>query len=264
MDIVRDTFLSPFLLQMATFGAIDATERMAGPGSLVVKGEAHFTGVSEPLKLTGISASDSGAAMQASLSAAIPVAFALQSGFDSLKLERVNLDIESYEDKRVAQIVDAYAGRHTYEPGDRIDLFVVLRERSGAEVTRKIEYPTGVWMQNGPLSFTIADAMTSNLAEYRKFLGTPPKTPEQLVSTLNQLRPNTRAYIRVWRPDPSYAVQSADLPDPPASLAMIMAKTQSAPAGVVSAAGSTLDEIDIPVLDAVVSGSKTIQVEIKK
>ena len=42
MEIVDDRFLSPFLLQMSIFSAIDATERTVGSGSVLVKGQTGF------------------------------------------------------------------------------------------------------------------------------------------------------------------------------------------------------------------------------
>jgi hypothetical protein len=88
-----------------------------------------------------------------------------------------------------------------------------------------------------------------------------PKSPTQLVSFLNNLRPNTDAYVRVWRTDPAFQVQGQDLPDPPASVGLILARTQAAQ-GIWVPRGSKIDEIKIPTGDVVVSGSRTAQVEV--
>src|SRR5271165_3828270 len=42
MQMVNDRFLSPFLLQMAVFSAIDATERATGASSITVSGSIQF------------------------------------------------------------------------------------------------------------------------------------------------------------------------------------------------------------------------------
>ena len=42
MQMVNDTLLSPLLLQMAVFSAIDATERTVGASSIRVTGEIEF------------------------------------------------------------------------------------------------------------------------------------------------------------------------------------------------------------------------------
>ena len=53
------------------------------------------------------------------------------------------------------------------------------------------------------LNFTVADGDYSNALDYQQMAATPPKSPTQLVSFLNSLRPNTNAYVRVWRTDPA-------------------------------------------------------------
>jgi hypothetical protein len=84
-----------------------------------------------------------------------------------------------------------------------------------------------------------------------------------LISFLNNLRPNTNAYIRVWRTDPAFEVQGQDLPDPPPSVGLILAKTQTAQ-GAWMPRGSKVDELQIETGDVVVTGSKTAQVEVKE
>jgi len=90
-----------------------------------------------------------------------------------------------------------------------------------------------------------------------------PKSPTQLVSFLNNLRPNTNAYVRVWRTDPAFEVQGQDLPDPPPSVGLILAKAQAAQ-GAWFPRGSKVDELQIETGDVVVTGSKTAQVEVKE
>ena len=48
MQMVNDTLLSPLLLQMAVFSAIDATERTVGATSIRVTGQIEFQNASAP------------------------------------------------------------------------------------------------------------------------------------------------------------------------------------------------------------------------
>jgi len=54
------------------------------------------------------------------------------------------------------------------------------------------------------------------------------------------------------------------LPDPPASVAMILAGSQSSQAGITQSRNSKVGEIEIDGGDMVISGVKTVQVEIKE
>jgi len=92
----------------------------------------------------------------------------------------------------------------------------------------------------------------------------PPRSPAQLVSFMNSLRVNTQAYIRVWRADPAYDVQGETLPDPPPSVSMILARTQPSLSALPALLNSKIAELRIPGDGMVISGSKTIQVEVKE
>jgi hypothetical protein len=84
------------------------------------------------------------------------------------------------------------------------------------------------------------------------------------VTLLNSLRANTRAYVRVWRAEPGFQVQGEDLPDPPPSVAMFLGRRATAASGAGMTRNSKVAEIEIGVVNAVVSGTKTLQVEVKE
>ena len=60
MQMVNDPLLSPLLLQMAVFSAIDATERTVGATSIRVTGEIEFQNASAPLRINNMYAADNG------------------------------------------------------------------------------------------------------------------------------------------------------------------------------------------------------------
>jgi hypothetical protein len=65
--------------------------------------------------------------------------------------------------------------------------------------------------------------------------------------------------VRVWRQDPNFQLEGEDYPDPPPSLALILAATQTA----LQTRNSKVAEIEIDAGDVVISGTKTVQVEVK-
>jgi hypothetical protein len=81
---------------------------------------------------------------------------------------------------------------------------------------------------------------------------------------LNGLRGNTKAYLRIWRNDAAYTIDGRDLPSPPPSVAMILNRAQTQASGTPNLRGSKLAEIEIPAGDNVVTGSKTVTVEVKE
>ena len=260
MQMANDRFLAPLLVQMAVFSAIDANERAVGAASCRVNGEVEFQGSTPPLKLNNMFAGDANTAMQVSLSTAIPLAYVLQSAFSALEVKKVALNIETFAEKKQLQIDQVIAAPHDIRPGGNVRLTAILVGDNGTEVTRSVDYPVPVGAPAGPLYFTVADGNTTNLSEFRQILGTTPRTAEQLVHTVNKLRGNTKAYVRVWRAEPNFQIDGDDFPDPPPSLALILAASQN----VVELRNSKVSEFEISAGDAVISGSKTVRVDIKE
>jgi SpoIVB peptidase S55 len=264
MQMVDDPLLSPLLIQMAVFSTIDATERTVGASSIRVTGEIEFQNAPAPVKLNNMFAGDNGSAMQVSLSAAIPVAYVLQSGFDGLRLKKIALHLEASDRKKQVTIDAISVSRHELRAGEKVTLNVVLAAENGTETTSPVEYQVPIGAEPGTLYFTVADGNTANIADFRQILGMNPHSASQLIATVNSLHPNTKAYVRVWRADPAFQLEGADLPDPPASIALILAGSQSSLAGITQTRNSKIAEMEIDAGDMVVSGSKTIQVEVKE
>ncbi|HTM48796.1 MAG TPA: SpoIVB peptidase S55 domain-containing protein [Bryobacteraceae bacterium] len=264
MQMVDDRFLSPFLLQMSVFSAIDATERTVGAGSFVVKGQIQFRDGTTPVKLDNMFAGDVSSAMQVAQSASIPLAYVLQGGFDKVRVKQVDLDIETFDQKRQLQIDHVFPSRRETRPGEPVELNVGLAGENGALITRKVRYQTPIGLTPGPLYFTISDANTANITDYRQTLGSAPRSANQMISNVNNLKVNTKAYVRAWRPDPAYQVNGEDIPSPPPSLGMILARSQAGYGGLTQTFNSKLAELEISGIGAVVTGSKTIQVDIKE
>ena len=264
MQMVNDRVLSPIIMQMAVYSAIDATERTLGMGSFAVHGQVEFQQGVPPLKLDNTYAGDFNAPLQASLGVASPLAFVMAAGFDALKIKGIEVSISASEKKSVLQIDQVTASPKEVRPGEHVDLAITFSGENGVELLRTVSYTVPVGAPAGQLQFTVSDAASANSFDYQQLAAAQPKSPAQVVTFLNNLRPNTNAYVRVWRNDPAFQVQGADLPDPPPSLALILGKAQAAQQGALIAHGSTIDELQLDAGDAVITGTKTIQVDVKE
>jgi len=264
MRMVNDPLLSPLLVQMAVYSAIDETERTVGAATIRVSGQVDFQNSAMPVRINNVFAADNGSAQQGSLSAAIPVAYVMQSGFRALRLDKIALKVEAFEQKKQLTIDAISAARRTVKPGEKIRLNVTLTGENGYESVRPVEYEVPIGAEPGALYFTVADANTTNLSDFRQVLTSTAHTPTQLISTVNGLHPNTKAYVRVWRADPAFQLEGADLPNPPASVAMILANSQTGNAAIAQTRNSKIAEIEVDGGDMVISGVKTVQVEVKE
>lgn len=264
MEMINDPLLSPLLTQMAVFSAIDATERTVGAASIRVSGEIEFQNAPAPVRIDNLFAADNGAAMQVSLSAAIPVAYVMQSSFETLQLKNVSLHVEAIDQRKALTIDSLVASSRRVRPGEQLQINLILSGQNGAETSRAFLYQVPVGAPAGPLYVTVSDANVANIADYRQVLTTSPHSAAQLISTVNNLHPNNKAYVRIWRADPAYQLEGADLPDPPPSVALILANSQTNVAGITPVRNSKIDGMEIDFGDMFVSGSKTIVAEVKE
>jgi hypothetical protein len=264
MQMVNDSLLPPLLLQMAVFSAIDATERTVGAASLRVTGELEFQNAPAPIRLNNIYSSDNGSSAQVALSAAIPLAYVLQSGYETLQLRRVALRVEVSDQKKQFTIDSVAASPHQVRAGEKLQLHVTLTGPNGAEASRQVEYLVPAGAPDGPLYFTVSDANVANISDFRQILTSSAHSPGQVITTVNNLHPNNKAYVRVWRPTPAFQLDGADLPDPPASVALVLAGSQSSLAGLSQTRNAKVADMEIDGGDIVISGTKTIQVDVKE
>jgi hypothetical protein len=260
MTMVQDRLLSPLLVQMLVYSTIDATERTLGSGTVALRGRVQMEDLSEPLVLDNMFAGDFNVPMQAALSTAMPVAYALQNSLEPLRLKSIDLTLDAFAEKKQMTVEQIWSSRREVRPGETVQLNVLLSTDNGREITNTVNYDVPVGAPLGPLYFTAADGVTINAAEQRYLTMTQPQPADRMVSFLNSMHGSNKAMVRVWRSDPAYNIDGQDLPDPPPSLAMILARGASA-AGTQGRT-STVARLGFADGTSVVSGSKTIQVDI--
>jgi hypothetical protein len=260
MNVVRDSFLSPYLLQMAVFSVVDSTQRTSGASTVQLDGSIEFDGAQKPVPLRNIFAGDQSSALQAAVSAATPLAYLMQGGFDQLRVKHISLQVTSMSGKKEMGISQLYLSRREAKAGDTVDLMLQLDGDGGASVTRTLHYTIPPGTAAGTLYFTVADGPQTSITDLRQLLTESPRSPDQLISNVNRLRPADKAYLRVWRPQPSFMIGSEDIPDPPPSLALVLTAGQSIP----QTRNSKLAEMTIDAGETLITGSKTIQLEVKE
>src|SRR4051794_13662347 len=176
IQMVNDALLSPLLLQMAVYSTIDSTERTVGASTFRLTGEVEFNNSPAPIRLDNMFAADNGSAMQASLSAAIPVAYIMQSSFNaSMGLKRAAIRIEAFDRKKQLNIETVTASKREAHPGDHLLLHVTFTGENGAEVVRQVPYDIPIGAEPGILYFTVADANTANISDFRAILMSTPR-----------------------------------------------------------------------------------------
>jgi hypothetical protein len=263
MEMVRDPFLAPLLLQMALFSAVDATERTAGAATIGLSASLRFQNGVPPLRIVNQFSGTSLVALAAALNVSVPVGYALQSGFEELQLASVDIDLTAYEQRRELNVDQVWASQQEVEPGSEIEIHAVLLDAAGKETRREFRYTVPRGAPAGPLYFSVADASTLNMLDLPRLTSIVPRDPKQLVELTNSLRGNGSLYLRVWRQEPTYSIQGADLPAPPPSAALILDRSTDVKGGRNALQNASIAELRADLGNHVVAGSRTIRVEVK-
>lgn len=260
MRMVRDRVMTPLITQMAVFSSIDETERSVGPATFAVRGRVDFE--SGSLKLDNVYNGDVSAAISAATGVGAPLAYALGSGFDAMKVKSVSLDISSVDKRSQMQISELAAPREV-RPGADLEIVVGMTGGNGVETSKTVHYRVPVGAPAGTLFITASDAMSVNLLDMQAGMSAPVHSAAQVLEFLNSVRPGNKAYVRISRMEASFTEEGRDLPDPPPSLSMILGKAQPGMAGLWNWRGSKVAELEIGAGESVVTGSRTVQVEVK-
>jgi hypothetical protein len=270
LQVINDRLLTPFVTQTALFATVDRTERTLGAGTLRLRGQVRFEGSLPPLNVGDVFISDNALAQQVSVDAVVTLGFALGAGFSDLKVKDLSYTLEPVEQKRQLKVAQVWTAPSQARPGDSVEISVLLQGENGLELTRTAKYQIPVGLPNGTLNLTVSDALGLNAPEFAGISQTSFHSAEQLVNAINHYRSSEAIYLRIWRQQPSFNVANplpgGEITDPPPSVTLILSDPSSSAttsAAQTLARGSQLAELRMPVDRYVVSGSKTVQLEVK-
>jgi hypothetical protein len=269
-QVVRDRLLTPLLTQMALFSAIDSTERSIGFASMRLNMNIEFEGAPS-LTLHDEFVSDSALPQTVASDAVVELGFVLSCGFQSLSVKSISYDLAPVEAKRQLRINQTWTSAHEVHPGDTVTVNVELAGEDGVALLRTAQYKIPIGAPTGSLNFTISDANTLNYPEFAGMTPGSARTPAQLISMLNRYRGSEAAYIRIWRAEPAFTIAATapgqEITDPPPSVMLVLADPSTSPVAntvQMQTRGSGIAELAIAVPGYVVTGAKTIQVDVKE
>lgn len=265
MEMVPDRVFAPVLTQMAIFSAIDGSERTLGPGTFTVRGTMELEGGLPPVRLDNTFSADMNAPALTAVYTSVPLTYLLQAGFEDLRPKSINLEIAGADGRKALQLDQAWCSSREVRAGETLEINLTLAGDNGTEIFRKVRHKLPVGISTGPLYVTVSDGMTANFSELTQVASAKSRTPGQVIQVLNSLRANDKLSIKIWRPEPAYPVPGAELPSPPASVGLVLARLQAAGSLAMNTGrGAKIAELEVDLAGAVGSGSKTIQVEVKE
>ena len=255
IELVRDDQLTPLLLQIALFSAIDVSERSLGPHTVRVRGAVEFKGRVPKLILDDIYTGSGAVGQAAALSTVAPLSFLLRAGHADVEIDSIDVAIEAVPDDRYTDLVRAWVSKTQVRPGETVEIRFAAKGPAGRERMHSVPYTVPVSMPAGTVEVTLGDAVTANLQQWRGLLGgRKVRDAADTIRFLNGLRGSDAAYLRLWRRKRSLWLHSDKLPAPPASLHAVLSTPAGRGAGALPDLSTTIEQRRIDGFGGVVRG----------
>jgi hypothetical protein len=258
-EVVKDDFLTPLLLNLATFNALTANERGLGDSTIDLTGEIKIKGqdaIALQRRFTGSQASQFAAA-----AAAIPVSTLLRSRFDDLQIDQIELHVNSTDGSKAATLERIAVDKTQVKAGDTIEVQAFVRADSGRMFMQRIPMTIPKDTSAGPLSIIVGDGnVIQQNAALQQFV---PKNLDELVKTINKIKLPDRLYTQVVRTSSGAIVGVSEMPNLPPSVLATLNNDRTA-GGFKPAVQSIIAEKEIPPAEFVISGQQTLAIEVVK
>ena len=261
-EVVTDNLLTPFLINLTVHNSIVSSERAIGGQTLQVKCTISVKGqpdVNFENSVTDLANSSIFAAAAASS----PVDFLLNSGFEDVVMEKIDLEITAVEQTRKATLERVWQDKLEVQPGEDLELTIFLRKTDGELLVERHPVTIPEDIRLGPLQILVADGLSlvkldadEDLKEY------VPENLHQLIRAINNLKKNDRLYIRLYRAEAGAMVGGEGLPDLPPSL-LALYNSEKTSGGVKSIDKVIYLEYELPPANFVLHGQKVIKVKVK-
>lgn len=261
-EIVQESFLSPFLLNLSVISTLSASERMIGPSALELKGTIRLA-KGEAVELEDVVSGDINAAVAAGSSIANPLGYLLSSSFPDLRVEGIDLSLVSRNERRIATLEQVWSSKSEVSPGEHIELTAVLRTPSGETIVQKIPVDIPENVSDRMLSLVVGGGSAINVLQIRfSPLNMTPKDLSQLVQAINRMRRNNRLYALLMAPQRSFILQGDEYPSPPPSLVQTFLSDPAVSSSVIMSGTSVIGDFETKPTPYAIRGQKTLLLKV--
>jgi SpoIVB peptidase S55 len=262
-DIIKQSFLSPLLLNLAIVSTLSGTERSLGPSTLNLRGSIHLND-GETVKIEDVASGELNTAGVAGAAVSTPLNYLLDGDFPDLGIQGIDLTIVSTDEKRVATLEQVWSTKSQVRPGDHIEVTGLLRTPSGGTVVEKIPVDIPESVSDKRLSLVVGSGASLNALQNRLTpLGTTPRDLHQLVRALNRMRRNNRLYALLMTPQRSLTLQGEEYPSPPPSLVQTFLADPAVSSSVIYGTASVIGDYQTKATQYTIQGEKTLYLKVE-
>jgi hypothetical protein len=259
LEVAKDDFLTPLLLNIAVYNSAIAHERALGESTVEVSGDISIKG-HQPIKLLRRFAGLQATQLAAS-SVAAPVAVLMRSRFDDLEISGVTINLVAMDGSKTAVLDRMTIDRNQVRAGETVEVQAFARTNSGKIFVQKIPVTIPAGTPTGLFSITVGDGKeVQQNSAIQQFV---PRDLADLIGTINKVKLPDRLYLVTSRTTSGAIIGSSEMPNLPPSVLATLNNDRTA-GGVKPAMQTTVNEVALPPAEFLITGQQTLTIEVIK
>jgi hypothetical protein len=265
IELVNDKILTPALVNLSLASVLSSEERAFGDLSLDLKGDIYLeNGMSVHIEDLFSGSFNVPGTNLSNLLAAV-VYFLINNEFKELGVHRIDLSVHSSEEAKFSYLEKVWLDKYEALPGERIRIKVYYRTFRGATLLQEVGIIAPLLPSGSEFHLVIGDAASMaqvEMSQYKR--GTfMPRSLNQLVRVLNNLRKNNRIYFKIIASKPGLFLKGEEMPSLPPTMKSMFTSPRAAASAPTELNKSTLSEYQLR-LPYVFKGAVMIPIRIKR
>lgn len=258
-EVVKDSFLTPLLLNIGIINSLLAQERGLGDSMVAVSGQININGsgsINVDRRFAGSQANTMAAG-----SIAAPIAMLFRSGFAGLDLKSIDVTLRSSDGSRTAVLERISVDRNSARAGETVFVQATAMTNAGKLVTQLIPVHIPLDTPTGAFSIVIGDGgVIQRASSIQQFV---PRTLAELVQTINRIKLSDRLYSQLVRTSTGAIVGASEMPSlPPSVLATL--NNDRATGGVKPSVTTVVTETAVAPADFIIVGEQRLDIVVIK
>ena len=192
------------------------------------------------------------------------VFFLSNNEFRDMSIHRIDLKIQASEEIRYAYLDKVWLDKYAAKPGEMIMIKVYFRNFRGETMVQEIPFSTPSLPSGSTVYLAVADSISLRNIEMSQYRNSSfiPRSLNQLLRLLGNLRKNNRIYFKVFASKPGLFLKGEEMPNLPPSMKSMFSSPRAVSSSPVEISRSTISQYQIPI-DYVFQGAVVIPINIK-
>ncbi|MCD6450903.1 MAG: hypothetical protein J7L64_00855 [Acidobacteria bacterium] len=220
-NVALHSVFAPFLVQLTLANIIQSVEKGSGDMSIHLSGRIEL-GDLPSVRIDNLFSGTSASEEASTIVGAI-VHYLYNNEFRKVDIRGIRLTIDYSDELREASLIDAWLDKARAKPGEPLTLSVRLKPRRGKPVVRRFHLRVPLKMSPGKVKIVVGDASSVSAFEREKLKGgIKPRSVEDLIRLLSNMRRNNIVYALFSRKGESGLLKGKYLPALPPSILAVM------------------------------------------